>query len=309
MPGSPRSPPGSKIFLTNVGSGRGRQYLLAGVKLRARSPGHLDGGANPEQQPQEPERAPLGSPGAPGRGMEAAPRLCHSDVLGDGSSGSGAAAAAATAGRRRKNRGGRFSGGGCKGLGSLRSPPCGYAEAAHPSSSLLPLRLLPTSPWQPPPLAARGWVGDHEPLRRSPAGRHGSRRRGGCARRGSATGPTGGRRGRAENAVAAAPGPPPESPFPLLFRAVGHLGASLMFCRRGVRQHFVCSDRRTIGAPSHLRRLQPWERGSGRCHLLPQPPLEILLRAATSTRASPTGSVRSLEAGPVKPRLSKECLH
>ena len=43
-----------------------------------------------------------------------------------------------------------------RGLGSLQSPPCGYAKAARPSSSLLSLvLLLPTSPWQPPPLSLR----------------------------------------------------------------------------------------------------------------------------------------------------------
>lgn len=51
---------------------------------------------------------------------------------------------------------GDSQGAGCKGLGSLQSPPCGYAKAAHPSSSLLSLiLLLPTSPWQPPPLSLR----------------------------------------------------------------------------------------------------------------------------------------------------------
>ena len=72
-----------------------------------------------------------------------------------GSSGSGAAAAA-TAGRKRKKGEGALQGAGCKGLGSLQSPPCGYAKAAHPSSSLISLiLLLPTSPWQPPPLSLR----------------------------------------------------------------------------------------------------------------------------------------------------------
>lgn len=62
--------------------------------------------------------------------------------------------------QKAEKRGGRFTGGGCKGLGSLQSPPGGYAEAAHPSSSLLPRLLLPTSPWQPPPLSlCAGGVG------------------------------------------------------------------------------------------------------------------------------------------------------
>lgn len=129
MPRSPRSPLGSKIFLTNVGSGRGGRYLFAGVKLGSRSLGHLESGPNPEQQPQKPECAPLSSSPASDREPEAAPRLSHSVR-----SEPPGAAAAATAGRRRKKGGGRFTGGGCQGLGSLQSPPCGYAKAAHPSS-------------------------------------------------------------------------------------------------------------------------------------------------------------------------------
>lgn len=78
---SPRSPPGSKIFLSKAGSVPGGQYLFAGVKLPIRSLGHLEGGPDPEQQPQEPEPAPLRSSPASGRGMEAAPSISHSVVL------------------------------------------------------------------------------------------------------------------------------------------------------------------------------------------------------------------------------------
>lgn len=133
-----------------MGSGRGSQYLFAGVKLRSRSPGHLEGGPNPEQQPQKPECAPLRSSPASGRGMEAAPRLSHSVVLSERRQRL-RCCGCCYCWQKAEKRGGRFTGGGCKGLGSLQSPPCGYAKAAHPSSSLLPLPLLPTSPWQPPP--------------------------------------------------------------------------------------------------------------------------------------------------------------
>ena len=61
-----------------MGSGRGRQYLFAGVKLRSCSLSHLEGGPNPEQQPQKPECARLSSSPASGRGMEAVARLSHS---------------------------------------------------------------------------------------------------------------------------------------------------------------------------------------------------------------------------------------
>lgn len=80
VPRSPRSSLKFNIFLTNVGSGRRKQYLFTGVKLRSRSLGHLEGGPNAEQQPQKPECAPLSSSPASGRGMEAAPRLSHSVV-------------------------------------------------------------------------------------------------------------------------------------------------------------------------------------------------------------------------------------
>lgn len=223
VPRSPRSPLGSKIFLTDGGSGPGGQYLFAGMKLRSRSLSHLEGGPNPEQEPQKPECAPLSSSPASGRGLEeAAPRLSHSVSRTGRSSGSGAAAAA-TAGRQQEKRGGRFTGGGCKGLGSLQSPPCGYAKAAHPSSFLFsssyPRRLgnrllfasarvgqgprdaLPLtcgSPWQPPPPARAAWE---------------------CARPGSATGPTGGHRALLRNAVEASSKPsPPNSCFPLPLR-------------------------------------------------------------------------------------------
>lgn len=63
------------------GVGSGGEYLFAGVKLRSRSLSHLEGGPNPEQQPQKPECARLGSSPAPGRGMKAVPRLSHSVVL------------------------------------------------------------------------------------------------------------------------------------------------------------------------------------------------------------------------------------
>lgn len=61
-----------------MGSGRGRQYLFAGVKLQSRSLSHLEGGPKPEQQPQKPECARLSSSPASGRGMEAVARLSHS---------------------------------------------------------------------------------------------------------------------------------------------------------------------------------------------------------------------------------------
>lgn len=124
------------------------------MKLRSRSLGHLEGGPNPEQQPQKPECAPLSSSPASGRGMEAAPRLSHSVVLSKRQQRL-RCCGCCYCWQKAEKGGGRFSGGGCKGLDSLQSPPCGYAKAAHPSFSLLPLLLLPTSPWQPPPLSLR----------------------------------------------------------------------------------------------------------------------------------------------------------
>lgn len=63
-----------------MGSGRGGQYLFAGVKLRSRSLSHLERDPNPDQQPQKPECARLRSSPASGRGMEAVARLSHSVV-------------------------------------------------------------------------------------------------------------------------------------------------------------------------------------------------------------------------------------
>lgn len=179
MPGFPRSPPGSKISLTKVGSGRGRQYLFAGVKLRSRSLGHLEGGPNPEQQPQKPECAPLSSSPASGRGMEAAPRLSHSVVLSERQQrlrccGRGYCWQKAEKKGREVHRG-RMQGAGLASVTSLR------LRQGRPSF------LLPPSPSSSPPthvalatassFPPRGWVRDHALLCRLPAGRHGSRSR------------------------------------------------------------------------------------------------------------------------------------
>lgn len=139
-----------------MGSGRGRQYLFAGVKLQSRSLSHLEGGPNPEQQPQKPECARLSSSPASGRGMEAVARLSHSVAPSERQQRLRCCGCSYCWQKAEKKGEGDSQEAGCKGLGSLQSPPCGYTKAAHPSSSLLSLiLLLPTSPWQPPPLSLR----------------------------------------------------------------------------------------------------------------------------------------------------------
>lgn len=137
-----------------MGSGRRKQYLFTGVKLRSRSLGHLEGGPNPEQQPQKPECAPLSSSPASGRGMEAAPRLSHSVVQSE---------------RQQRLRccGCRYHWqkaekkweGGSQGEDARGWARFSHLPAATPKPPILPLPsfllLLPTSPWQPPPLSLR----------------------------------------------------------------------------------------------------------------------------------------------------------
>lgn len=154
-------------------SGRGGQYLFAGVKLRSRSLSHLEGGPNPEQQPQKPECARLRSPPASGRGMQAVAGLSHS-VFPSERQRRLRCCAAATAGRRRKKGEGALQGAGLASVTSLR------LRQGRPSFLLPPFSC-------PPPthvtlatassFPSRGWGRDHALLCRSPAGRHGSRRR------------------------------------------------------------------------------------------------------------------------------------
>lgn len=228
MPGSPRSPPGSKIYLTKVGSGRGKQYLFTGVKLRYRSLGHLEGGPNPEQQPQKPECAPLRSSPASGRGMEAAPRLSHSVVLRERQQRlrcCGCCYCWQKAEKKgREVHSGRMQGAGLASVTSLRLRRGRPSFLLPPSSSPPTHVALATASSFPP----RGWVRDHALLCRSPAGRHGSRRRWRALRetaraRGLQPAQQAGR-GRVKNAVETSYRPtPPNSRFPLLFRVMGHI--------------------------------------------------------------------------------------
>lgn len=154
VPRFPRSPLGSKIFLTDGGSGPGGQYLFAGMKLRFRSLSHLEGGPNPEQESQKPECAPLSSSPASGRGLEeAAPRLSHSVVQNRPRQRlrcCGCCYRGQTAGKKgREIHRGRMQGAGLASVTSLR------LRQGRPSFLLPPFLLLPTSPWQPPPLCLR----------------------------------------------------------------------------------------------------------------------------------------------------------
>lgn len=188
------------MFLTNVGSGRGGQYLFAGMQLRSRSLSHLEGGTNPEQQPQKPECAPLSSPSASDRRLEAAPRLSHSVVQNEPLQRLRCCSCClppAEGGKKKKRRGGgRFTEGRMLGAG-LPSVTSLRLRQGRPSFSFLvsssyPRRLgnrllfasarvgqgprdaLPLtcgSLWQLPPLARAAWK---------------------STRPGSATGPTGG---------------------------------------------------------------------------------------------------------------------
>lgn len=217
---------GIQDFWSKVGSGRGGQYLFAGVKLRSRSLGHLEGGPNPEQQPQKPECALLSPSPASGSGMEAAPRLSHNVVLSERRQRfrccGGFYCWQKTEKRGREVHWGRMQGAGLASVTSLR------LLQGRPSFLLLP--------YSPPPthvalatassFAPGGWGRDHALLCRSPASRHGSRRPGArgvgvrapvaCNRRS--------RQAHAKNAVETSSKPlPPSSYFPVPFRAMGRL--------------------------------------------------------------------------------------
>ena len=190
------------------------------MKLRSRSLSHLEGGPNPEQQPQKPECARLSSSPASGRGMEAVPRLSHSVVLSERQQrlrccGCSYCWKKAEKKGREIHRGedergwARFSHlPAATPRPPILPPPSFLFSSSYPrrlgnrllvpsarvgQGPLAPLPLTCRSPWQPAPLARAAWE---------------------CERPGSATVPTGAHRARVKNAVETTYKPsPPNSLF------------------------------------------------------------------------------------------------